>query len=59
LIRYQIESRDGQWRLQFDFDTAARQRIVDHRLGRAVLLTNRMDWTAERVALGYSGQQEI
>jgi hypothetical protein len=59
LIRYQIESRDGQWRLQFDFDTAARQRIVDHRLGRAVLLTNRMDWTAERVALGYSSQQEI
>jgi transposase len=59
LIRYQIESRDGQWRLQFDFDTAAWQRLVDHRLGRTVLLTNRMDWTAEQVALGYSGQQEI
>jgi transposase len=59
LIRYQLESRDGQWRLQFDFDTAAWQRLVDHRLGRTVLLTNRMDWTAEQVALGYSGQQEI
>jgi transposase len=59
LIRYQIESRDGQWRLQFDFDTAAWQRLVDHRLGRTVLLTNRMDWTAEQVALGYSGQQDI
>jgi transposase len=59
LIQYQIESRDGHWRLQFDFDTAAWQRIVDHRLGRTVLLTNRMDWTAEQVALGYSGQQEI
>ena len=59
LIRYQIESREGQWRLQFDFDTAAWQRLVDHRLGRTVLLTNRMDWSAEQVALGYSGQQEI
>jgi transposase len=59
LIRYQIESREGQWRLQFEFDTAAWQRLVDHRLGRTVLLTNRMDWSAEQVAIGYSGQQEI
>src|SRR6266699_1751999 len=59
LIRYQIDSRDGKWRLQFDFDTAAWQKLVDHRLGRTVLLTNRMDWTAEQVAMGYSGQQEI
>jgi len=59
LIRYQIESREGRWSLQFDFDTAAWQRLVDHRLGRTVLLTNRMDWTAEQVALGYSAQQEI
>lgn len=59
LIRYQIESRDGRWRLQFDFDTAAWQRLVDHRLGRTVLLTNRIDWSAEQVAIGYPGQQEI
>lgn len=59
LIRYQIESQDGRWRLQFEFDTAAWQRLVDHRLGRTVLLTNRMDWSAEQVAIGYSGQQEI
>jgi transposase len=32
---------------------------VDHRLGRTVLLTNRLDWSAEQGALGYSGQQEI
>ncbi len=24
-----------------------------------VLLTNRMDWTAEQVALGYSAQQDV
>src|ERR1022692_1254622 len=33
-IRYQIESRDGRWKLQFDFDTAAWQRLVTQRLGR-------------------------
>jgi len=59
LIRYQMESRDGRWDLQFDLDTAAWQRLVEHRLGRTVLLTNRMDWTAEQVAIGYSGQQEV
>ena len=59
LIRYQVESRKGQGRLQFDFDSAAGQRLVDHRLGRTVLLTNRMDWTAEQVALGYSAPQDV
>jgi transposase len=59
LIRYEIQSQQGRWKLQFDFDTAAWQRLVDHRLGRTVLLTNRMDWSAEQVALGYSAQQEI
>jgi transposase len=59
LIRYQLESREGRWRLQFDFDPAAWHRLVNHRLGRTLLLTNRMDWTAEQVALGYSAQQDI
>ena len=59
LIRYQIESHEGRWRLQFDFDGAAWQRLIIHRLGRTVLLTNRMDWTAQQVALGYSAQQDI
>jgi transposase len=59
VIRYQIERRDGQWRLQFDFDTTAWQRLLNHRLGRTVLLTNRLDWTAEQVVAGYSGQQQI
>jgi transposase len=59
LIRYQIESHEGRWKLQFDFDPAAWQRLLDHRLGRTVLLTNRMDWTAEQVALGYSAQQDV
>lgn len=59
LIRFQVEARGDRWSLQFDFDPAAWQRLVNHRLGRTVLLTNRMDWTAEQVALGYSAQQDI
>jgi transposase len=59
LIRYQLEERDGKWRLQFQLDTAAWQHLLEHRLGRTVLLTNRLDWTAEQVASGYSGQQMI
>lgn len=30
-----------------------------HRLGRTVLLTNRLDWSAEQVVAAYSGQQRI
>ncbi|PYU37895.1 MAG: IS1634 family transposase, partial [Acidobacteria bacterium] len=59
LIRYQLESRDGHWRLQFDFDQAAFERLLGRRLGRTVLLTNRMDWTAEQVVTGYDGQQQV
>jgi len=59
LVRYQLEKRDGHWRLQFDFDNAAFGRLLARRLGRTTLLTNRLDWTAEQVVAGYSGQQQI
>jgi transposase len=59
LIHYQLESRDGPWRLQFDFDQAAFERLIGRRLGRTVLLTNRLDWTAEQVVAGYAGQQQV
>ena len=45
--------------LQFDFNHAAFQKLLTHRLGRTVLLTNRMDWTDEQVVNGYSGQQQV
>ena len=59
LIRYQLEFRDGHWHLQFEFDHAAWLRLMAPRLGRTVLLTNRMDWSPEQVAAAYSGQQNI
>ncbi len=59
VVHYDLQQRDGRWHLQFDFNTAAWQHLLTRRLGRTVLLTNRMDWTAEQVAAGYSGQQSI
>ena len=32
---------------------------VTHRLGRTLLVTNRLDWTAEQVVAAYAGQQAI
>jgi len=59
LIRWQLHSEAGHWRLQFDFDNGAFLKLLANRLGRTLLLTNRMDWTAEQVVAGYSDQQQI
>lgn len=59
LISWELRSENDRWHLQFDFNHAAFQKLLTHRLGRTVLLTNRMDWTAEQVVNGYSGQQQV
>jgi transposase len=40
-------------------DNQALQQLWSQRLGRTLLLTNRLDWTAEQVVAGYSGKQQI
>ena len=59
LISYQLQQQDGRWRLQFDFNQAAFHQLMEHRLGRTLLLTNRLDWTAEEVVSAYDGQQPV
>src|SRR5215469_14949021 len=59
LIRYHLEEQADGWHLQFDLDSAALPQLLEHRLGRTVLLTNHRDWSAEQVVAGYSGQQAI
>ena len=59
LIQWKLDSENGRWHLQFDFNHAAFQKLLTHRLGRTLLLTDRMDWTAEQVVAGYSGQQQV
>lgn len=59
LVRYQLEESEAGWHLQFDFDAQAFTRLSTQRLGKTVLITNRMDWNAEQVVAAYAGQQSI
>jgi hypothetical protein len=59
LVHYQILDEPGGRRLVFQVDHAAVQELVTHRLGRTLLITNRLDWTAEQVVAAYAGQQAI
>ena len=59
LIHYQLHQQDGRWRLQFDFDQAALDKLLSRRLGRTTLVTNRLDWTAEQVVAACGGQQPV
>lgn len=59
LISYHLEFKEGRWQLQFDLNATAFTQLLEHRLGRTMLLTNRLHWTAEQVAGGYAGQQKI
>ena len=59
VLHYGLEQRENRWHLTFEVDSQALQQLWSQRLGRTVLLTNRMDWTAEQVVAGYSGQQHI
>ena len=59
LIHYELRKEESKWSLQFKIDTSAFNRLMAQRLGRTVLMTNRMDWTAEQVIAGYGGQQKV
>jgi len=59
LIRYSLAEDANGWQLQFDFDSAVFSQLLQQRLGRTVLLTNHLDWSAEQVVAGYTGQQAI
>jgi len=59
LIQWRLESEHERWHLQFDFNGAGFQKILTHRLGRTMLVTPHLDWTAEQVVAAYSGQQRI
>src|SRR5271157_882075 len=59
VIHYELEQRENRWHLSFQVDHPALEQLWSQRLGRTVLLTNRLDWTAEQVVAGYSGQQHV
>ena len=41
LVQYQLEHRDGCWRLQYDLAPKGLETLIQQRLGRTVLITNR------------------
>jgi hypothetical protein len=59
VTRHTLVHADGRWRLQFEVDTAAFHRLLTERLGRTVLMTNRLEWSAEQVVAAYGGQQHV
>ena len=59
VLHYTLEQRQQRWHLTFQMENQVLQRLWSQRLGRTLLLTNRLDWTTEQVVAGYSGQQQI
>jgi transposase len=57
VIRVTIEDDpQGHPRLTYDLDTNALSRIAETRLGKTILISNRADWSDERIIAAYRSQ---
>jgi len=59
LIRYSLRSDGSRLQLQYDVDTAGFHELLTRRLGRTVLVTNRVGWSPEQVVAAYAAQQHV
>jgi len=59
IVRWDWRQEAQGPRLQFDVDHQALHQIITERLGRTLLLTNRLAWTSEQVVAAYAGQQQL
>lgn len=59
IVRWEWRGKAGADRIQFDVDPRGLQQILAERLGRTVLITNRLEWSAEQVVAAYGGQQHV
>lgn len=59
IVRWEWHADAPHARLHVDVDQRALQELMTHRLGRTLLLTNRLDWTAAQVIDAYTGQQQV
>ena len=46
----------GHLRLTYDLDTTALNRLAETRLGKTILISNRAEWTDERIIAAYRSQ---
>lgn len=53
LIVAQVEEKDGLPHLNYNVDHDALQRLTDQRLGRTILITDKLDWSPFEVARTY------
>jgi transposase len=59
LVQSELRAEQSGLRLQFQINHPALETLYRQRLGRTLLLTNRLDWSAGQVVAAYSGQQNI
>ncbi len=60
VLTYELQRlADRSWELRFAVDTDAVDRLLAERLGRTILVTNRVDWTGAEVARAYHGQRHV
>ena len=61
LVKWELEplGKGKGWSLNFSLDHGALRNLTERRLGRTVLMTNRMDWSARQVVEAYEAQQNI
>jgi len=60
LITWQLtEDKPGFFRLAYRVDHGAMERLKSHVLGRRVIVTDRDDWSTERIVAAYHGQSKI
>ena len=59
LIIWRLDWENGCGKLQFDIDNDAITKLLTLRLGRTVLVTPHLDWSAEQVVKAYGGQQPV
>lgn len=58
-VPYEIKAEGKSIELQFRVDASELQRVIEERLGRTVLVTNRLEWSAEEVVTAYGKQQAL
>ncbi len=60
LVRYVVEvDEQGLSRLQYEVDTGAMDRLSNTYLGKNILVTNREEWSVEKIILAYRSQYLI
>jgi len=59
IVRWEWRPDGPGARLQFDVDHRALNELMTQRLGRTVMITNRLDWSVEQIVDAYTGQEHI